>query len=44
MKRLGGGNVTCEIKIVNQEGKTVQSGTMTLLMASRPAEKQAVES
>jgi acyl dehydratase len=37
MKRLGGGSVTCEIRIVNQEGKAVQSGTMTLLMASKPA-------
>lgn len=37
MKRLGGGAVTCEIKIVNQEGKVVQSGTMTLLLASKPA-------
>ncbi len=36
MARLGGGNVTCEVKIINQEGKTVQSGTMTLLMAARP--------
>lgn len=36
MKRLGGGNVTCEIKIVNQDGKSVQSGTMTLLLASQP--------
>lgn len=35
MKRLGGGNITCDIKIVNQEGKTVQSGVMTLLLASR---------
>jgi len=37
MKRLGGGVITAEVKIVNQEGKTVQSGTMELLMASRPA-------
>lgn len=37
MKRLGGGSVTCDVKIVNQDGKTVQSGTMTLLMASKPA-------
>jgi 3-hydroxybutyryl-CoA dehydratase len=36
MARLGGGNVTCEVKIINQEGKTVQSGTMMLLMAARP--------
>lgn len=38
MKRLGGGIVTAELKIVNQEGKTVQSGTLELLMAARPAE------
>lgn len=37
MKRLGGGSVTCAIKIVNQDGKTVQSGTMALLLASKPA-------
>jgi acyl dehydratase len=37
MPRLGGGNVICDVKIINQEGKTVQSGTLTLLMASRPA-------
>ncbi|MBL8161625.1 MAG: MaoC family dehydratase N-terminal domain-containing protein [Anaerolineae bacterium] len=38
MKRLGGGIVTAELKIVNQDGKTVQSGTLELLMASKPAE------
>lgn len=37
MKRLGGGIITAEIKIVNQDGKTVQSGTMELLLASKPA-------
>ncbi|MBZ0280617.1 MAG: dehydratase [Anaerolineae bacterium] len=36
MKRLGGGIVTSEIKIINQEGKTVQSGTMELLLALKP--------
>ncbi|MBI1279627.1 MAG: dehydratase [Anaerolineaceae bacterium] len=36
MKRLGGGNVIAEVKILNQEGKTVQSGTMELLLASKP--------
>lgn len=35
-KRLGGGTVTLDIRIVNQEGKAVQKGTMTLLMASKP--------
>jgi 3-hydroxybutyryl-CoA dehydratase len=37
MKRLGGGIISAEIKIVNQDGKTVQSGTMELLLASKPA-------
>jgi acyl dehydratase len=36
MRRLGGGSVTAEIKILNQDGKAVQSGTMELLMASKP--------
>ena len=35
-RRLGGGIVTAEIRIINQEGKTVQSGTMRLLLASKP--------
>jgi len=38
MKRLGGGNVIAEVKILNQNGKTVQSGTMELLLASKPTE------
>lgn len=37
MKRLGGGIITAEVKILNQDGKTVQSGSMELLLASRPA-------
>ncbi len=36
-RRLGGGLVTADVRIVNQQGKTVQSGTMELLLASRPA-------
>lgn len=36
MRRLGGGIVDAEVKIINQEGKTVQSGTMTLLLALQP--------
>ncbi len=36
MPRLGGGNVIAEVKIINQDGKTVQSGSMTLLIASKP--------
>lgn len=35
--RLGGGMVTLEVKIINQEDKTVQSGTWTVLVASKPA-------
>lgn len=38
-RRLGGGKVTCEVKIINQDGKTVQSGAMDLLLASRPADQ-----
>lgn len=37
MRRLGGGNVVAEVKILNQNGKTVQSGTMELLLASKPS-------
>ncbi|MCU0476136.1 MAG: MaoC family dehydratase N-terminal domain-containing protein [Anaerolineae bacterium] len=36
--RLGGGMVTLEVKIINQSGKTVQSGTWTVLVASKPAQ------
>jgi acyl dehydratase len=35
--RLGGGMVTIEVKILNQQGKAVQSGTWTVLIASKPA-------
>jgi 3-hydroxybutyryl-CoA dehydratase len=35
MKRLGGGIITAEVKILNQDEKTVQSGTMELLLALR---------
>jgi acyl dehydratase len=35
--RLGGGLITFGVKIVNQEGKTVQSGDWLVLMASKPA-------
>ncbi len=34
--RLGGGMVTIDIKIVNQDEKTVQSGEWIVLMASKP--------
>lgn len=36
--RLGGGMVTMDVKIINQNGKSVQSGTWTVLVASKPAE------
>ena len=39
--RMGGGLVTIEVKIINQEGKAVQSGTWTVLVASRTAEAKA---
>jgi acyl dehydratase len=35
-RRLGGGTITAEVKIINQEGKTVQSGSMVLILASKP--------
>lgn len=34
-RRLGGGTVVLEMRIINQENKVVQKGTLTLLMASR---------
>ncbi len=38
MRRLNSGVITAEVKIINQEGKTVQSGSMELLLAMKPAE------
>lgn len=38
MARLGGGVVAMGVKVVNQDGKTVQKGTWTMLMASKPTE------
>jgi acyl dehydratase len=35
-RRLGGGTISAEVKIINQEGKTVQSGSMVLILASKP--------
>ncbi|RMG79043.1 MAG: dehydratase [Chloroflexi bacterium] len=35
-KRLGGGTVVMEMKVVNQDGKVVQKGTLTVLVASKP--------
>ena len=39
--RMGGGLVTIDVKIINQQGKTVQSGTWTVLVTSRAAEARA---
>lgn len=36
--RMGGGWVTFDVKIINQNGKTVQSGTWTILLAFKPKE------
>ena len=34
-RRMGGGLVTAELKVINQDGKAVQSGEMTIIMALR---------
>lgn len=36
-RRLGGGMVRLEMRIVNQEKKVVQKGSISLLMASQPS-------
>jgi 3-hydroxybutyryl-CoA dehydratase len=36
--RLGGGTVVLDLRILNQDGRVVQKGSITLLMASRPAD------
>ncbi len=38
MRRLGGGFITLAVALVNQEGKTVQKGTWTVLVRSRERE------
>jgi acyl dehydratase len=38
MRRLGGGLVSLDVKIVNQDGKSVQSGTWEVMLALRPNE------
>jgi acyl dehydratase len=35
-RRLGGGMVTFDVKIINQDGKSVQSGEWVILMAFKP--------
>jgi len=39
-KRLGGGVVTLDLRIVKQDGTVVQKGTLTLLMASKPEDAE----
>jgi acyl dehydratase len=41
--RMGGGLITLDIKIINQEGKSVQSGSWTVLAKSRAAEAKDQE-
>lgn len=38
-KRLGGGQVMIDFRILNQDDKVVQKGRMTMLMASKPEEE-----
>ncbi len=40
-RRLGGGSITAELRIHNQDERVVQSGTMTLIIASQPREEGA---
>jgi 3-hydroxybutyryl-CoA dehydratase len=42
-KSVGGGFVTLEIKVVNQNGDTTQKGTWTIIVKSREAEEEAAE-
>lgn len=39
-RRLGGGIVTLDVRIINQEGKAIQKGMWTVLVASRPEDEQ----
>lgn len=39
--RMGGGLVTLDVKIINQAGKTAQSGDWTVLIVSRAAEARS---
>lgn len=39
--RMGGGLVTLDVKLINQDGKTVQSGEWTVLAKSHAAEAKA---
>jgi acyl dehydratase len=35
-EKLGGGMVSLSVKVVNQEGKTVQKGILTVIVAAKP--------
>jgi acyl dehydratase len=37
LRRIGGGSVTIEVSVVNQNADTVMKGVWTVLIASRPA-------
>ena len=39
-RKLGGGLVTVAVKVINQDGKTVQKGSLTVIVASKPAENE----
>jgi acyl dehydratase len=42
--RMGGGLITMDVKIINQDGKSVQSGSWTVLAKSHAAEaKEAAQ-
>ncbi|MBN1286620.1 MAG: dehydratase [Anaerolineae bacterium] len=41
MARLGGGNVSLKMRVLNQAGKMCQRGVLKLLIASRPAESDS---
>lgn len=41
MKRLGGGKVVMDVKVVNQEGKVAQKGEWTILVRSKPEDDKA---
>ena len=40
-RRLGGGIVTTEIRVIKQDGTIAQKGTMLLLMASQPEKESS---
>ena len=38
-RRLGGGTITAEVRIINQDNRAVQTGKMVLILASKPEEE-----